>query len=232
MRIHKGSAFQCDCPNFPKKVSVDETGKRGARIGTYFLQKEKHMMVHHEGLYGCGKCQKFFQTKTKLSSHMLSHRKTSCQSCQKEIQVNCLTYHMKKHEVDPCHCLICGKIFPNKFYLAIHNSVHKSDTLCPDCGGNFTHLKLHIENKHKSDKEKKFGCPKCGKGLSSLISLKSHEMSVHLKLHPYQCRYGCENRYNDVNNRAAHERKRHGGVFNKVNLKIQKLSVFTIIKPA
>ena len=40
-------------------------------------------------------------------------------------------------------------------------------------------------------------------------------MNVHLKLRPYECRYGCSFRYNDLSNRNAHEKKTHGQIFSK-----------------
>ena len=45
MRIHKVLGFQCDCPNIPT-VNESKTGLKGARIGGYFLIKEKHMKMH------------------------------------------------------------------------------------------------------------------------------------------------------------------------------------------
>ena len=38
-------------------------------------------------------------------------------------------------------------------------------------------------------------------------------MSVHLKLRPYKCRYGCDDSYNDYHNRNSHEKKKHGKLF-------------------
>ena len=38
-------------------------------------------------------------------------------------------------------------------------------------------------------------------------------MNVHIKSQPVRCRYGCSNTYNDRSNMAAHERRRHGGVY-------------------
>ena len=64
-----------------------------------------------------------------------------------------------------------------------------------------------------SDEERKYQCKTCGKGFISLSYLKSHNMNVHLKLRPYECRYGCELRYNDSANRNAHEKKKHGVLF-------------------
>ena len=62
---------------------------------------------------------------------------------------------------------------------------------------------------HLPDSEKKFQCKDCEKGFSSKSALRDHAMNMHIKSQPYQCRYGCTNRYNDRANRTAHEKRRH-----------------------
>ena len=66
---------------------------------------------------------------------------------------------------------------------------------------------------HTADEEKSFQCQECGKGFHKLDALKKHQMSVHLKLRPYKCRYGCTFAYNDQGNRNAHEKKTHGQLY-------------------
>ena len=70
-------------------------------------------------------------------------------------------------------------------------------------------------SKHVPDNEKQFQCKECGNGFVNANTLKIHAMNVHIKTWPYQCRYGCENRYNDTGNRHVHEKRRRGGVFVK-----------------
>ena len=72
---------------------------------------------------------------------------------------------------------------------------------------------MHMASVHTPDHMKKFQCQDCGKGFTSSTGLERHRMNVHLKLRPYECRYGCEFRYNDFNNRNAHEKKTHGKLF-------------------
>ena len=68
---------------------------------------------------------------------------------------------------------------------------------------------------HAPDNEKQFQCRECGKGFIHANKLEEHAMNVHIKSQLYQCRYGCENRYNDSTNRNVHENRRHGGLFVK-----------------
>ena len=67
--------------------------------------------------------------------------------------------------------------------------------------------------RHPKEEDKKFICPECDKRFVTNHLMEKHRMSVHLKLRPYNCRYGCEFAYNDSSNRNAHERKTHGKLF-------------------
>ena len=93
----------------------------------------------------------------------------------------------------------------------VHNAV-----ACKICGVVVKNLRLHLQGMHTADKDKRFRCEDCGKGFMCKLKLGSHRMNTHIKTQPHQCRYGCENRYNDVSNRNAHERRRHGQVFGHV----------------
>ena len=66
---------------------------------------------------------------------------------------------------------------------------------------------------HTPDELKKFQCKHCGKGFWLQNALDIHIMNMHLKLKPYNCRYGCEISYNDKSNRNHHERRKHGKLF-------------------
>ena len=174
-------------------------------------------MVQHGDKHGCKHCTYFSDTLKDMTSHELKHQKSRCNMCNKYIEINVFKSHMRNyHKSDPCKCPTCKTYFQNTYLLMNHKKAnHPKDTICPHCGGNFSKLKEHIANKHTLDHEKKFSCNQCGKGLTSKSTLNTHMMSVHLKLQPYQCRHGCQNKYNDGANRAAHERRRHKGMTRK-----------------
>ena len=93
---------------------------------------------------------------------------------------------------------------------------HEEGKPCPECGVKVKHLNLHMRVAHTPDELKRFQCQDCGKGFDSKSDTESHRMNVHLKLRPYNCRYGCDISYNDTSNRNAHERKTHGKIFTSV----------------
>ena len=92
-------------------------------------------------------------------------------------------------------------------------------------------LNLHIKSVHTPDDQKKFQCQQCGKGFLVQRALDSHMMNMHLKLKPYNCRYGCEISYNDVSNRNHHERKQHGKLFISVEEEKMKAKMKLISQP-
>ena len=90
---------------------------------------------------------------------------------------------------------------------------HEEKKPCPECNTLVRNIDEHMRNIHTLDKDKAFVCKDCGKGFILRKCLDKHIMNVHLKLRPYNCRYGCEFAYNDSSNRNAHERKTHGKLF-------------------
>ena len=113
-------------------------------------------------------------------------------------------------------CQICGQIFVSKLQVDHHmKGNHKEKTPCPECGVVVRQLYHHMRDQHSSDELKKHRCPDCGKGFYQAQKMEQHRMNVHIKAYPYHCRYGCHMKYNDMSNRNSHERKKHGGVFDK-----------------
>ena len=93
---------------------------------------------------------------------------------------------------------------------------HEEKMPCPECGERVRHLKQHMRSVHTPDELKKFQCQDCGKGFEDKKKMEIHRMNIHLKLRPYNCRYGCNISYNDTSNRNAHEKKNHGKLFTTV----------------
>ena len=86
---------------------------------------------------------------------------------------------------------------------------HGTPRACPVCGGMFKQIKAHMQTVHTPEFEKKYQCKDCAKGFRNKHTLENHAMNIHIKSKPYQCRFGCEDRYNDTSNRLAHEKRRH-----------------------
>jgi len=110
-------------------------------------------------------------------------------------------------------CPKCPRKY-NKAALKVHvEQAHSKGGICNLCGAQVSYLKRHMKCMHTPNHLKKYPCSDCDKAFITPGPLRNHQMSVHLKLRPYNCRYGCEFAYNDLGNRNAHERKKHGKVF-------------------
>ena len=177
----------------------------------------KHIKtIHHcpEGHTKCTKCYKNIPNEM-FSSHECE--KFVCNICGKitTSEKNLRSHHDKVHEHHEISyfCNVCGKGFEREDILRGHMKTHEEKTPCPHCGKLVRGLETHIQRTHTKDGLKKYHCHDCDKGFVDLFSFEKHKMSVHLKLQPFRCRYGCDFGYNDRSNRNAHEKKKHGKLF-------------------
>ena len=145
-----------------------------------------------------------------------------CNICAKVYtDKHCLERHIKiEHEKveikKPFICDKCDNCFETKGGLAAHMKTHEEKMPCPECGERIRNLKAHMRAVHTPDELKKFQCQDCGRGFNDKNKLEIHRMNIHLKLRPYNCRFGCDISYNDTSNRNAHEKKTHGKLFTTV----------------
>ena len=190
-----------------------------SKIGLQQHFREKHYAP--EGETKCEQCLKCFPNEN-FDGHLCEVAKYICNVCGQAYKCK---YSLKKHiQVvhekvvlpKPFICHQCDFCAENKTYLKSHMKTHEEKKPCPLCGVKVRHLKRHMDISHTTDEMKKHQCQDCGKGFTDLGSLNTHRMNVHLKLKPYQCRYGCDISYNDISNRNQHEKKTHGKLFTTV----------------
>ena len=195
-----------------ERVSCHICGK--SFVDKYVLKN--HILKYHSCPEGQIKCEKCFSNvdKEDFSSHICPE--LPCPKCNRIFNnEKSVSNHIKKHHEylpDSFYCSDCGKGFPSKGDLYNHMKSHKEKETCPECGAKVRCLSKHMQ-KHQTEEDKKFICEHCDKRFFNVHLLNKHIMNVHLKLRPYKCRYGCEFAYNDVSNRAAHEKKTHGKLF-------------------
>ena len=178
---------------------------------------ESHISMYHSSPEGQTKCVKCLVNvdNEEFPNHIC--QELQCPSCKRTFQnQHSLAQHIRnihKYHPDSFYCSECGRGFPSKSTLSKHMRTHEEKQTCSVCGSMVIDLKLHMKLRHSKEEDKKFICPECDKRFVNANYMEKHRMSVHLKLRPYNCRYGCEFAYNDWSNRNAHEKKTHGKLF-------------------
>ena len=128
-----------------------------------------------------------------------------------------MIYHVetRHNEEGPFVCDHCGKTMLTRSVLRMHEKRVHNPKPCPICSKVVKNMRIHNLTTHTDNSMLKFKCETCGRGFKDTPSLKSHEMSLHIKTRPFKCRYKCPNDigYNDLSNRNSHEKKKHGGLF-------------------
>ncbi|XP_069610899.1 zinc finger protein 250-like [Ranitomeya imitator] len=159
--------------------------------------------------FSCSECEKCFNRKTTLATHLKIHtgeKPFSCSECQKCFtEKSDLVRHQRIHTGEkPFSCLECGKCFAVKSDLTTHQTTHTgkkpfSCSVCEKCFNRKTtlsrHLKIHTG-------EKPFSCLECGKCFASKSDLAQHQ-TIHTGEKPFSCSV-CEKCFNRKSTLATH----------------------------
>ena len=79
-----------------------------------------------------------------------------------------------------------------EFKHDVYNHVHNPKP-CPICSKVVKNMRKHNLTTHTDNSMLKVKCETCGRGFKDTPSMKSHEMSLHIKTRPFKCRYKCPN---------------------------------------
>ena len=166
---------------------------------------------HFYGRFVCEKCTFSGYSAEDLIAHIKEGHKEDqfarCPSCKKEVLLNHLERHYQScmvrilnKKVIKCNqiCPKCGKTFPSKRALNIHNQSHLRKELakegndsmyyfCDQCNQKFAYmssLKLHIQDVHEN---LKFSCSLCSMTFNKALKLKEHNQEVHSTDKKFQC---------------------------------------------
>lgn len=155
----------------------------------------------------CDICNLSFSKKSKLFAHInVIHNgalyPNLCERCGKSFKTpSKLKYHVEAVHMKIFTCGIdgCFMTFETKGELKKHNEenheIKEEGWKCefPGCESvlkSRRNLREHFFFMHKMSKEErdeKFRCDICGKGLSSYSALNSHKKTLHLKIKEFEC---------------------------------------------
>ncbi|XP_031638773.1 zinc finger protein 91-like [Contarinia nasturtii] len=127
------------------------------KVLSSFYSMEDHMKSKHskksKTRYPCSKCKKDFMTKKRLKQHeTLKHSTVKPEVVKPKVE----TKHM---------CSICGRLFPERSKMIMHEKTHSGTTIsCETCGKEFLYkhyLQKHIKNVHSKVKNLACGIDGC-----------------------------------------------------------------------
>ena len=188
---HQVENFVCECPDVPKLIVRPDQ----ERVGKDFILKERHMKTVHLGWFGCTQCIQSFETEESLVEHKEKHNLTFiCDLCgfTAETKSSLKQHTVTKHVSNPVPCPDCGKHFANESLVKAHKKKVHTASPCPVCGVVIKNIRVHMEEMHIANSDKRFHCEDCGKGFMTKQRFESHRMNNHIKSQPHRCRY-CPN---------------------------------------
>jgi hypothetical protein len=162
------------------------------------LRHPKNLRLHisyvHEGKaqprFNCTFCDKSYQTRQYLETHMLIHEGKifQCSNCNEEFNTkNKLENHIsQEHDRSKLHkCAHCDSAYVTKSSLVKHIAfVHEKtiSNICFYCGKNYeckNTLKKHVRQVHELAGTKLYKCGDCEKEFKCETGLKNHIKVIH-----------------------------------------------------
>lgn len=153
--------------------------------------------THPDAMKTCTICNKNFCTEDELAKHRLCHTIPksawfACNVCGKKFpKKHSLREHLRQHEKDVT-CNICGIKCASARKMMQHRERHgkKSTITCrfKNCNQVFEDRREFMRHAttHPDSEKKKCICSYCGKGMSSMSSLRQH-INMHTGEKPYKC---------------------------------------------
>ncbi|XP_058826261.1 zinc finger protein ZFP2-like isoform X2 [Topomyia yanbarensis] len=124
-----------------------------------------------------------FKTKKVLQQHMRTHSNDTC-------HYDARPKYNNSDKVEPFICRFCGKGFPRKQALTVHENIHTKSVMfeCKYCSTFKSVSKSSLmrhERIHTADK--RYECDLCGARFTQSNGLKLHKNTVHCEDRPFAC---------------------------------------------
>lgn len=128
------------------------------------------------GKYQCSKCQRVFDSETKMRRHIFI-----------------------QHDPGEMECFHCFAKYDSMLHFERHIATHfcRNEYLCDFCPTMFNRVSGLLDHlaKHKNERQR-FTCPECGKILANRLSFTTHQRT-HTGEKPHACRF-CDRTFSQV----------------------------------
>lgn len=128
------------------------------------------------GKFQCSKCQRVFDTETKMRRHIFI-----------------------QHNPEEMECFHCFAKYDSMLHFERHVATHftRNEYLCDFCPTMFNRVSGLLDHlaKHKSERQR-FTCTACGKVLANRLSFTIHQRT-HTGEKPHSCRF-CDRTFSQV----------------------------------
>ncbi|XP_068114746.1 zinc finger protein ZFP2-like [Hyperolius riggenbachi] len=180
------------------------------QCGVQFTRKEN--LVVHQRIHPnvCSECGKSFSKEDDQSGSTDEHP-FQCSKCQK-LSIEKEEFERQQSDI-PVHffsCLDCGKCFPRKGTLRIHQRIHlaKRPFICSECGKGFTQKGGLLKHERTHTSVRYISCLECGKCFNQKEHLRRHQR-IHTGERPFACSE-CGKRFSQKGGLLIHQRTHTG----------------------
>jgi KRAB domain-containing zinc finger protein len=141
-----------------------------------------HVRLVHDvsKVFNCNQCTKIFKNKSYLYTHLQTHIKVPCPTCNKIVTKRFHPTHVRQFhtESQEYHCDLCGYQFNKRNNIKSHMAkIHpNSEFVCVLCREKFSTVHELFKHKRVHIGKSQYKCLKCGSILPSNFYLKRHEV--------------------------------------------------------
>ncbi|XP_055712280.1 zinc finger protein 184-like isoform X1 [Phlebotomus papatasi] len=179
------------------------------------IHEISHLPVTEGLIYSCPHCDKKFNHKYKIPSHIRAMHTDDkpfvCEECGNSFKTRgALNAHQISHtEERTFQCSNCPKKFKNQRALKRHDEDTHQDTTheCPHCDLKLKNRRTFRSHLLVHSDIKKYKCNYCGSEFKRRKTFKDH-LILHSGQRPYECPF-CDKTFANGSNCLSHKRKAH-----------------------